>query len=101
THDRVLVIPAPGEPARLPFWRGDGVGGRAERGAAIGAFTGELAGLDRETFGERCAAMGFDDYATDNLWQLLNDQRQATGTGPTAPHFVVERFPHELGDWRG
>ena len=34
THDRVLVIPAPGEPARLPFWRGDGVGQarRAGRG---------------------------------------------------------------------
>ncbi len=26
THDRVLVLPAPGQPARLPFWRGDGVG---------------------------------------------------------------------------
>ena len=49
THDRVLVIPAPGEPARLPFWRGDGVGRPAELGAAIGAFTGELAGLDRES----------------------------------------------------
>ena len=43
THDRVLVIPAPGQPARLPFWRGDGVGRPAELGAAIGAFTGELA----------------------------------------------------------
>ena len=41
THDRVLVIPAPGQPARLPFWRGDGVGRPAELGAAIGAFTGE------------------------------------------------------------
>ena len=50
THDRVLVIPAPGEPARLPFWRGDGVGRPAELGAAIGAFTGELARLNREKF---------------------------------------------------
>ncbi len=47
THDRVLVIPAPGQPARLPFWRGDTVGRPAELGAALGAFTGELAGLDR------------------------------------------------------
>ncbi|RDH77742.1 ATP-dependent helicase [Mycolicibacterium moriokaense] len=100
THDRVLVLPAPGEPARLPFWRGDGVGRPAELGAAIGAFTGELAGLDREPFAERCSAMGFDDYATDNLWQLLTDQRQATGTVPTDATFVVERFRDELGDWR-
>ena len=42
THDRVLVLPAPGQPARLPFWRGDGVGRPAELGAAIGAFTGRV-----------------------------------------------------------
>ncbi len=100
THDRVLVIPAPGQPARLPFWRGDGVGRPAELGAAIGAFTGELAGLSRDDFAKRCAAMGFDDYATDNLWQLLEDQRQATGTVPTDTTLVVERFRDELGDWR-
>ena len=26
THDRVLVAPAPGEPGRMPFWKGDGPG---------------------------------------------------------------------------
>jgi ATP-dependent Lhr-like helicase len=26
THDRVLVVPAFGEPGRLPFWKGDGLG---------------------------------------------------------------------------
>jgi ATP-dependent helicase Lhr and Lhr-like helicase len=100
THDRVLVIPAPGQPARLPFWRGDGVGRPAELGAAVGAFTGELARLGKEEFLERCRAMGFDDYASDNLWQLLDDQRQATGAVPTDTTFVVERFRDELGDWR-
>ena len=100
THDRVLVIPAPGQPARLPFWRGDGVGRPAELGAAVGAFTGELARLDKTEFVERCHTMGFDDYATDNLWQLLDDQRQATGVVPTDTTFVVERFRDELGDWR-
>ncbi|MDP9168860.1 MAG: DEAD/DEAH box helicase, partial [Actinomycetota bacterium] len=100
THDRVLVLPAPGQPARLPFWRGDGVGRPAELGAAIGAFTGELAGLDRGTFDLRCGAMGFNDFATDNLWRLISDQRDATGTVPTDTTFIVERFRDELGDWR-
>lgn len=100
THDRVLVIPAPGLPARLPFWRGDDVGRPAELGAALGAFTGELAGLDREAFGKRCAALGFNDYATDNLWVLLDDQRSATSTVPTDTTLLVERFRDELGDWR-
>ena len=100
THDRVLVIPAPGQPARLPFWRGDDVGRPAELGAALGAFTGELAGLGREAFDKRCSALGFDAYATDNLWGLLDEQRAATLVVPTDTTLLVERFRDELGDWR-
>lgn len=100
THDRVLVIPAPGEPARLPFWRGDGVGRPVELGAAIGAFNGELARLDRPAFESRCRDVGFDDFATDNLWQLISEQREATSSVPSDTTLVVERFRDELGDWR-
>ncbi|OFB38244.1 ATP-dependent helicase [Mycolicibacterium sp. (ex Dasyatis americana)] len=100
THDRVLVIPAPGQPARLPFWRGDSVGRPAELGAAVGAFTGELAALGRAEFDKRCQAMGFAGFATDNLYQLLHDQRESTGVVPSDSTFVVERFRDELGDWR-
>lgn len=100
THDRVLVIPAPGQPARLPFWRGDDAGRPAELGAALGAFTGELAGLGREDFNARCAALGFDAYATDNMWALLDEQRAAAGVVPTDTTLLVERFRDELGDWR-
>jgi ATP-dependent Lhr-like helicase len=100
THDRVLVIPAPGQPARLPFWRGDNVGRPAELGAALGAFTGELAGLGREAFDKRCSALGFNAYATDNLWGLLDEQRAATSVVPTDATLLVERFRDELGDWR-
>ncbi|OBH10566.1 ATP-dependent helicase, partial [Mycobacterium sp. E1747] len=100
THDRVLVIPAPGQPARLPFWRGDDAGRPAELGAALGAFTGELAGLDRDALDARCAGLGFDAYATDNMWALLDEQRTAAGVVPTDTTLLVERFPDELGDWR-
>src|SRR6201996_3570947 len=100
THDRVLVIPAPGEPARLPFWRGDDSGRPAELGRAVGQFTGELAGLDRDAFESRCAELGFNEYATENLWRLLDDQRTATNVVPTDTTLLVERFRDELGDWR-
>ena len=100
THDRVLVVPAPGVPARLPFWRGDAVGRPAELGAAIGRFTGELSGMDRVDFDKRCADIGLADYASDNLWQLLADQRTATTVVPSDTTLVVERFRDELGDWR-
>ncbi|MGE2725450.1 ATP-dependent helicase [Mycolicibacterium pulveris] len=100
THDRVLVIPAPGQPARLPFWRGDGVGRPAELGAAVGQFTGELAQLGRDEFENHCRTMGLDEFAADNLWRLLADQREATGVVPSDATLVVERFRDELGDWR-
>lgn len=100
THDRVLVIPAPGQPARLPFWRGDGVGRPAELGAALGAFTGELAGLTPAEFEARCTTLGFDEDATGNLARLLDEQRTAAGVVPTDTTLLVERFRDELGDWR-
>jgi ATP-dependent helicase Lhr and Lhr-like helicase len=100
THDRVLVIPAPGQPARLPFWRGDDAGRPAELGRAVGTFTGELASLARDSFEKRCAELGLNDYATDNLWRLLDDQRAATTVVPSDATLLVERFRDELGDWR-
>ena len=100
THDRVLVIPAPGQPARLPFWRGDDAGRPAELGQAVGKFTGELASLARDAFEARCAELGFNDFATENLWRLLDDQRTATTVVPTDATLLVERFRDELGDWR-
>ena len=54
----------------------------------------------REAFETRCAGLGFDEYATDNLWRLLDDQRSATGVVPTDTTLLVERFRDELGDWR-
>jgi ATP-dependent Lhr-like helicase len=48
TRDRVQVAPAPGEPGKLPFWRGDGPGRPVALGRAVGAFCRELAGLKGE-----------------------------------------------------
>ena len=42
THDRVLVEPAPGEPGKMPFWKGDGPGRPLEFGRRIGALVREL-----------------------------------------------------------
>lgn len=41
TNDRVVVTPAPGRTARLPFWHGEGPGRDAGFGALLGAFTRE------------------------------------------------------------
>lgn len=100
THERVVVVPAFGQPGRLPFWRGDAVGRPAELGMALGNLTGELAAARDVEFETRCAAMGFDDFAMGNLRTLLTDQLRSTGAVPTDTTLIVERFRDELGDWR-
>ncbi|MBK9696544.1 MAG: ATP-dependent helicase [Propionibacteriaceae bacterium] len=100
THDRVLVTPAPGVPARLPFWKGDTLGRPAELGRALGGFVRELGGLSRPAALARAAAAGLDEWAADNLVTYLTEQRDATGRLPSDRQLVVERFRDELGDWQ-
>ncbi len=100
THDRVLVTPAFGQPGRVPFWKGDGIGRPAELGRAIGAFTREVATADEATARRRAAIGGLDERAVRNLVDFVRDQREATGHVPTDRTLVVERFRDELGDWR-
>ncbi|WP_350346973.1 DEAD/DEAH box helicase [Agromyces sp. G08B096] len=100
THDRVLVSPAAGEPGRLPFWKGDGIGRPAELGRAIGAFITELADAPPADGLARSRAAGLDDLAAKNLVAFIDDQRRATTVVPDGANLVVERFRDELGDWR-
>jgi ATP-dependent Lhr-like helicase len=100
THDQVLVTPAPGQPGRLPFWKGDTLGRPVELGRALGEFTRELGALPRAKARERVLASGLDEWAADNLLSYLDEQRQATGHLPDDRTIVVERFRDELGDWR-
>ncbi|MFC8530796.1 ATP-dependent helicase [Nocardia sp. NPDC057227] len=101
TYDRVLVTPAFGQPGRLPFWHGDGLGRPAELGEAVGEFVRNAGRhLDDGAIEKLTAAAGLDDFARDNLTALLTEQRTATGRLPTDKTLVVERFRDELGDWR-
>nr|WP_300142679.1 ATP-dependent helicase [Propionicimonas sp.] len=100
THDRVLVTPAPGAPARLPFWKGDSLGRPAELGAAVGAFVREVGGLPPAEARARVQAAGLDEWASDNLLGYLAEQSEAVGRLPHDRQIVVERFRDEIGDWR-
>ncbi|WP_309709919.1 ATP-dependent helicase, partial [Pseudolysinimonas sp.] len=99
TSDRVLVTPAFGQPGRVPFWKGDGLGRPAELGQAIGAFTKDLAAKPKG-IEDRLRASGLDEWAVQNLIRFVEEQKQATGTVPTDTTLLVERFRDELGDWR-
>ena len=100
THEKVLVLPAPGVPGRLPFWKGDTLGRPAELGRAHGEFVREIGGLSTGAAHERLAGDGLDGFAADNLIAYLAEQRDAVGSIPDEKNIVVERFRDELGDWR-
>jgi ATP-dependent Lhr-like helicase len=100
TPDRVLVLPAPGQPGKLPFWHGDTPGRPAELGKALGAKVRELAALPEDAAVASLTASGLDPLAAGNLVSYLSDQRAATGHVPDDRTLVLERFRDELGDWR-
>ncbi len=101
TRDRVVVTPAPGEPGKMPFWKGDKPGRPLELGRAIGAFTRELRGSRRAAALARLQEeIGLDAWAAENLVAYLDDQLEATGAVPDDRTVVVERFRDEIGDWR-
>jgi ATP-dependent Lhr-like helicase len=101
THDRVIVSPAPGEPGKMPFWKGDKPGRPLELGRAIGAATRELAAMPHERAVERLRGeFRLDALAAENLVSYLDDQRESAGAVPDDRTILVERFRDELGDYR-
>lgn len=103
THDAVRVTPAPGLPARLPFWHGDRAGRPYTLGLHTGAFTRALASLeatDTPAARQQLEQLGLDRWAVDNLLAYLREQRESTGAVPSDRRLIVERHRDELGDWR-
>ncbi|HVM30922.1 MAG TPA: DEAD/DEAH box helicase [Candidatus Limnocylindrales bacterium] len=107
THDRVLVSPAPGEPGKVPFWKGDGPGRPVELGRRLGEFTravGEMVAQGpagrRRAEKQLTSEHDLDALAARNLLDYLAEEREQTGDLPTDRTLVLQRFRDELGDWR-
>ncbi len=100
THDRVLVTPAPGQPGKMPFWKGDRAGRPLELGLAIGALTRDIANWPDATAVSRLTREhDLTPNAAENLVRYVRDQA-AGGVVPDADTIVIERVRDELGDWR-
>ena len=102
THDRVLVSPAPGEPGKMPFWKGDRPGrpagaGARDRAAGPRAARHAARGARRAP---RRSDHDLDTTAAENLLRYLADQEQAAQAVPDDRTVVIERCRDELGDWR-
>ncbi len=101
THDRVLVSPAPGQPGKMPFWKGDRAGRPLELGLLIGRLMRDLIRLPPAAAIDRLIREhDLDRLAAENLLHYLRDQIAATKALPDAETIIVERVRDELGDWR-
>lgn len=101
SHDRVTVSPAPGEPGKMPFWKGDAPGRPAEFGRRIGEMTREVLQLPRPAaFTRLVEHHSLDANAAENLLRYLEEQVAATQRVPSDTDVVIEVCRDELGDRR-
>ncbi len=99
--DRVVVHPAEGMPALVPFWRGEGTGRSHDLGVAQGRFVRELEQklddpdcvdwLKREHFLETAGAKNVRDF--------VRRQKARAGVVPHDRLLTVEAMRDPLGDW--
>jgi ATP-dependent Lhr-like helicase len=102
THERVVVTPAPGQPGKMPFWKGDGPGRPLELGRALGEFVRTIRATPPAEAQRRLREQhDLDELAATNLLAYLEEQAEACGgVVPDDRTIVVERFRDEIGDWR-
>ena len=102
THDRVMVSPAPGEPGKMPFWKGEGPGpARRARHGDRQAGSRAAQGRTRRPRSPRSNSdHGLDAKAAANLIAYLDEQFAAAGAVPDDRTIVIERSRDDLGDWR-
>ena len=102
-HDRVIVVPAPGAPARMPFWHGEYGARSAHLAARMGELRRELAAVDAEDEKAiaRIAKAYDSDHATvESLVLYAQEQRSATGMVPDDRALIAEQFRDETGSVR-
>jgi ATP-dependent Lhr-like helicase len=100
--NRITVTPAPGQPARMPFWRGEGIGRSVDMGKQIGAFRSEM---NRKLDSPECLTwlqyeFPIDHRAAWNIQEYFRKQHDATGAIPHDKLLIIEGFRDEIGDPR-
>ena len=98
-HDRVIVTPAPGAPARMPFWHGEYAARSFELSRRVGALRRELAraGSSDEATTDVASRHHCDLSIARTLADYMAAQRGATGVVPDDRTLVVEHFRDETG----
>src|SRR4030088_1871209 len=90
-HDRVVVVPAPGAPARMPFWHGEFMARSNHLTARVGALRRELdAARTLADLGEIQQRHHADEPTTRSLVEYVQAQRAITRIVPDDTHLVLE-----------
>ena len=97
-HDRVIVNPAPGMAARMPFWHGEYGARSLELSHRVGELRRELSeGITTQSL---VTKYGCDEATANTLAQYVGAQRAATGIVPDDKNIVIEHFRDETGSVR-
>ena len=97
-HDRVVVNPAPGSPARMPFWHGEYGARSLDLSHRVGELRRELSdGIASDVLKTK---YGCDEATAHTLAQYVGAQRAATGIVPDDKNIVIEHFRDETGSVR-
>ncbi|MEP6732471.1 MAG: DEAD/DEAH box helicase [bacterium] len=100
-HDRVVVVPAPGAPARMPFWHGEFMARSNHLTPRIGALRRTLD--EARTLDDLQAIQtqySADEPTTRSLVEYVQAQRAITNIVPDDTHLVLEHFRDEVGSIR-
>jgi len=99
-HDRVIVAPAPGAPARMPFWHGEYMARSFHLSHRVGELRRTVAAVDPED--ESALDVVAHRYAADratirSLVHYVREQRAVCGSVPDDRELVLEHFRDEVG----
>jgi ATP-dependent Lhr-like helicase len=101
-HDRVIVHPAPGVPARMPFWHGEYMARSLALSHRVGTLRREVAeAVDEASLTAMLAERyGSDASTARSIRGYIHAQRAATGVVPDDRALVLEHFRDEAGGVR-
>ena len=100
-HDRVIVLPAPGAPARMPFWHGEYMSRAPHVAARIGQLRRDATSVESDDALKSLAGKyGSDIASMRSVVNYVREQRAATGVIPDDRTLVVEQFRDEIGSMR-
>jgi ATP-dependent Lhr-like helicase len=101
-HDRVIVLPAPGAPARMPFWHGEYMSRAPHVARRIGELRRDAAAVadDDSQLATIAKKYQADVASMRSVVNYIREQRAATTIIPDEQRLVVEQFRDEIGSMR-